>query len=148
MHFCTCICGSPSSCAPKAWPPCALRSPPWPLAQITSLFQHLSPALVAYLLRWQPDKAVRGWASLSPEVQASMNRAGFVELTLWPMGVWAAWATAYYIFVRARRAWGAGEVLGCCLVLRNLMPAWVADVADHARGGLTAALELLVLAVP
>ncbi len=32
-------------------------------------------------------------------IQAAFARAGFSELTLWPMGVWAAWAVVYYLFV-------------------------------------------------
>ncbi len=67
--------------------------------QITSLFQHLTPALVAWLLRWQAPQAVRGWDNMSPADREAMGQAGFMEMTVWPMGVWAVWAVIYYVLV-------------------------------------------------
>jgi len=71
--------------------------------KITSLYQHLTPALVAWLLRWRTADVVPGWGRLSEEGRAAYTRAGFVDLCVAPMVVWGLWAATYYylIFVRA-----------------------------------------------
>mmetsp|Transcript_35673 Transcript_35673/g.79341 ORF Transcript_35673/g.79341 Transcript_35673/m.79341 type:complete len:381 (+) Transcript_35673:115-1257(+) len=69
------------------------------LDKITSLFQHLTPAIVAWIMRWFPDKAVSGYSSLSAEQQAQFTRGSYVELTVLPMAVWLAWASAYYLII-------------------------------------------------
>ncbi|KAG1659601.1 hypothetical protein FOA52_013947 [Chlamydomonas sp. UWO 241] len=67
--------------------------------KMTSLFQHLTPTIVAWLLRWQTARAVPGFADLTAEQQAEFSSAGFRVLTLTPAAVWLVWAAVYYVFV-------------------------------------------------
>lgn len=67
--------------------------------KITSLFQHLTPALVAWLMRWRTDRIVPGFRDLGQQQQKAFTSAGFYELTILPMGVWLIWAACYYVLV-------------------------------------------------
>lgn len=55
---------------------------------------------MAWLLRWQTQWVVPGYQQLNEEERQAFTTAGFVELTILPMGVWLLWATVYYGVVR------------------------------------------------
>mmetsp|Transcript_32193 Transcript_32193/g.96120 ORF Transcript_32193/g.96120 Transcript_32193/m.96120 type:complete len:283 (-) Transcript_32193:263-1111(-) len=67
--------------------------------KMTSLFQHLTPTIVAWLMRWHTRHVVPGFDQLSEQQQREFASAGFATLTLAPLAVWAAWAAAYYVWV-------------------------------------------------
>lgn len=104
-----------------------LAPQPPPSLQITSLFQHLTPGLVAWLLRWRPQLAVPGWAGLSEEHRASMQQAGFVTLTLAPMGVWLLWAVTYYVLVSTPKVWSRSRAF-------EFHKVWFFPCKNHSRG--------------
>lgn len=71
--------------------------------KITSLFQHLTPALVAWNMRWRTSEVVgSAWGSMSELQKDGFHHASFFQLTLCPLLFWAMWASAYYyvVFVR------------------------------------------------
>lgn len=70
------------------------------MAQMTSLFQHMTPALVAWLMRWRTELVVPNYHQLTEQQRAAFSFAGPVQLTLLPMLVWLAWAVAYFVLVR------------------------------------------------
>ena len=68
------------------------------LDKTTSLFMHISPALMGWALRWYPGPAGAAERANDP---ATWERGSFWELVVLPMALYSLWAAGYYVKVGA-----------------------------------------------
>ncbi|KAK9814724.1 hypothetical protein WJX72_010536 [[Myrmecia] bisecta] len=75
------------------------------LDKTTSLFMHISPAVVAWTTKWYPDRAHLGMDKWSQKHLADWDNATVWELAVLSMGPYLLWSLAYYlkIFVVSRK---------------------------------------------
>lgn len=66
------------------------------LDKTTSLFMHVSPALMAWALRWYPSQQA---AADRAADAAAWEQAGVWDLVVLPMLLYSLWAAFYYLKV-------------------------------------------------
>ncbi|DBA97222.1 TPA: hypothetical protein ACH3X1_014972 [Trebouxia sp. C0004] len=69
------------------------------LDKITSLFMHISPALVCWAWRWYPDPSVVKFDQMSAEQLKAYNTASWWDIGVLSMGSYMIWVVLYYIKV-------------------------------------------------
>ena len=79
--------------------------------QITSLFMHISPALVCWAWRWYPDPSVVKFDQMSAEQLKAYNTASWWDIGVLSMSSYMIWVVLYYIKVRALPVFSQGRVL-------------------------------------
>lgn len=67
--------------------------------QITSLFMHISPALVCWAWRWYPDPTKVKFDSMSAEQLKAYNTASWWDIGVLSMSTYMIWVVLYYIKV-------------------------------------------------
>lgn len=77
--------------------------------QITSLFMHISPALVCWAWRWYPDPTKVRFDKMSPEQLKAYNTASWWDIGFMSMGTYMIWVVLYYLKVST--CW---DTLFCC----------------------------------
>ena len=83
VHICDCISASAGGIA----------------MQITSLFMHISPALVCWAWRWYPDPAKVNADKMSAEQWKAYNTASWWDIGVLSMGTYMIWVVLYYLKV-------------------------------------------------
>ncbi len=69
--------------------------------QITSLFMHISPALVCWAWRWYPDPSVVKFDEMSAEKLKAYNTASWWDIGVLSMSSYMVWVVLYYLKVSA-----------------------------------------------
>ncbi len=72
---------------------------PLSVLQITSLFMHISPALVCWAWRWYPDPSVVKFDQMSAEQLKAYNTASWWDIGVLSMSSYMIWVVLYYIKV-------------------------------------------------
>ena len=67
--------------------------------QITSLFMHISPALVCWAWRWYPDPTKVRFDQMSAEQLKAYNTASWWDIGVLSMGTYMIWVVLYYLKV-------------------------------------------------
>lgn len=67
--------------------------------QITSLFMHISPALVCWAWRWYPDPTKVKFDSMSAEQLKAYNTASWWDIGVLSMSTYMIWVVLYYVKV-------------------------------------------------
>ena len=69
------------------------------LMQITSLFMHISPALVCWAWKWYPDPKVVRFDKMSAEQLKAYNTASWWDIGVLSMSSYMVWVVLYYLKV-------------------------------------------------
>ena len=95
-----CYCKAPD-CNPTAVKPSQALA----MLQITSLFMHISPALVCWAWRWYPDPTKVRFDKMSAEQLKAYNTASWWDIGVLSMGTYMIWVVLYYLKVRISYSW-------------------------------------------
>lgn len=105
--------------------------------QITSLFMHISPALVCWAWRWYPDPSVVKFDKMSAEQLKAYNTASWWDIGVLSMSSYMVWVVLYYLKV------SLNTYLNCeCKKLADLMCDLVSLNPDAASCWLASKLCL------
>ncbi len=86
------------------------------VVQITSLFMHISPALVCWAWRWYPDPSLVKFDQMSAEQLKAYNTASWWDIGVLSMSSYMIWVVLYYIKVGPFPSWSWACVAHRCFI--------------------------------